>query len=141
MKKGNTMQKTNLLNQLSNYVPENNEIKVNIYSGYNFIHIDLLSGDTELIWTTVAVSDEKETNPLELKICAIDESFKMSKENMKYFKELINIINTYDISCIHGRVTTPKKYKKFEALFEELGFSFVICTDKEYPTAKIKYTK
>lgn len=136
------MQKTNLLNQLSTYKPENENITLNVYSGYSFIHVDLLTEGHELIWTTISISDADEDKSLEIKICAINDSFKVSKENMKYFKELINILNTYeDIKSIYGRIRIPEKYKKFEALFTELGFTFAVSNDKSYPTAKIKYTK
>lgn len=125
-----------LINDLKTYVSENEDIKFDIYSGYSFIHIDIIYKGKATLFSTV--NTPAEGNPTTIKLCSFDENCTETETDIILLEELIKIGKTIGLNEIYGRAKILKNKEQSKKFYEAHGFTFNYKPkDKTYLSAII----
>ena len=121
------MNKEKCLLKLRKFKTKNN-ISLDCYEGYSYIHIDIYYNGNISAWITI-----NEDNSI--KICKLKDNFGEANEDKCIVKTIVKIAKFLNINKIYGRIPLENDYCK--NLFDEFSFSIEEQFDKDYKSAKV----
>jgi hypothetical protein len=128
--------KDELLNMLTNYRPNNEDIKLDVYDGYSLIHIDIKYEETPALYTTIDLTDKNK--PLVCKICSYDKICSESTKDVLIINELENVCKMIGVKEIYGRAKILQDKDISKEFYNNLGYKFDFRPkDKSYLSAII----
>lgn len=116
------------------------EITIDTYTGFSYLHVDLLYKNKPVLWCAICCGEEIEDDQLlDLKISDINDIvFHYDNQAKKIIEKLIEVCKELGVSRIHGRIAIAKEFKEIEKFYTNLGFSIVHTPkEKSYDSAKI----
>jgi len=124
------MDKTRCLNRLRKFKTKNN-ISLDIYEGYNSIHIDIKEYDSLVAWLTI-------DNKYNLKICKTKNKIGKEQTDENIVRTIVKIAKFLGINEIYGRIYIEDD--NCEELFKNFNFKITEQFDKKERTIKVKLT-